>query len=131
MIVRTTLWLVFVAMLVMSPAWSGDADALSPATTAEIEYLLDHVSRSPNTFVRNGDDHTGPEAAKHMRRKYEHFLNKGKISNTGDFIDRAGTKSLMSGHPYTVRVADGTEVMTADWLRAELEAYRADRGAGR
>lgn len=114
-----------VALQGLVPAWSDDSTALPGGTTAEIEFLLDRVSRSELTFVRNGDEHEGPEAEKHMRRKYEHFLKKGKIRDTDDFIDLAGTRSLMSGQPYTVRLGDGGELMTADWLRSVLDAYRA------
>ena len=115
----------FLALSVITPAWPGDSASLSAATTAEIEYLLDRVSGSEYVFVRNGSDHPGPKAASHMRRKYEHFLKKGEIADTEDFIDLAGTKSLMSGSPYTVRLDDGREIRTADWLRSELQAYRA------
>jgi hypothetical protein len=113
------------ALGVMFPAWPGDSESLSAATRTEIEYLLDRVSGSGYTFVRNGDSHAGPKAASHMRRKYEHFLKKGEIGDTEDFIDLAGTKSLLSGSPYTVRLDDGQEIMTADWLRRELQAFRA------
>ncbi len=129
MILRTALLVILLGLQAQVPASSGDDQSLPAASTAEIEYLLDRVSRSEHTFVRNGDDHPGPEAASHMRRKYEHFLKKGKIGDTEDFIDLAGTKSLMSGKPYTVRLTGGREVRTAEWLRAELAAYRTNRGA--
>jgi hypothetical protein len=129
MILRAALMVILLGMQAQVPAWSGDAQSLPVASTAEIEYLLDRVSRSEHTFVRNGDDHSGPEAASHMRRKYEHFLKKGRIGDTEDFIDLAGTESLMSGKPYMVRLTDGHELRTAEWLRAELAAYRTNRGA--
>lgn len=129
MILRATLLVFLFGVQAQSPAWSGESESLPEASTTEIEYLLDRVSRSEHTFVRNGDDHPGPEAASHMRRKYAHFLKKGKIRDTEDFIDLAGTKSLMSGDPYILRLTDGSEVRTADWLRAELGAYRSKRGA--
>lgn len=131
MIRRSALLVLLLGLLAAAPAWSGDKQALPAESIAEIEYLLDRVSRSEHTFVRNGDDHPGPDAASHMRRKYEHFLKKGKIGGADDFIDLAGTKSLMSGKPYTVRLEDGSEVGTADWLRAELDAYRTQRVAER
>ena len=130
MILRIASLVILLGLQARAPVWSGDADSLPAASTAEIEYLLDRVTRSGHTFIRNGDDHPGPEAASHMRRKYEHFLKKGKIADTDDFIDLAGTKSLMSGKPYRVRLTDGHEMSTAEWLRAELDAYRTNRRAG-
>ena len=56
-----------------------------------------------------------------MRRKFEHFLDKGDIASVDDFIDLAGTQSLITRRKYMVRLPDGTELPTAQWLRAELE----------
>lgn len=110
--------------LVATTAAGGNAAPGDPAVTAEIEFLLERVGESDYVFIRNGAEHTGTEASTHMRRKYEHFAGKGDIVTVEDFIDLAGTKSLMSGRPYTVRLPDGSVIPTADWLRAELQARR-------
>jgi hypothetical protein len=104
---------------------SGAANAAAPpdpAVRVEIDYLLDRVQNSGYVFIRNGSEHTSAEAAKHMRRKYEYFADKGEIVTVEDFIDLAGTKSLLTGRQYTVRLPDDTVVPTAEWLRGELEA---------
>jgi len=110
----------------------GSTAGTDAAVRAEIDFLLDRVQSSGYVFVRNGSEHTSAEAAKHMRRKYEYFADKGEIVTVEDFIDLAGTKSLLTGRAYTVRLPDGTVVPTAEWLRGELEARRqSTAGAGR
>lgn len=106
------------------PGVTGAAVPPDPAVKVEIDYLLDRVQNSGYVFIRNGSEHTSAEAAKHMRRKYEYFADKGEIVTVQDFIDLAGTKSLLTGRQYTVRLPDGTIVPTAEWLRGELEARR-------
>ena len=88
----------------------------------EIAHLIDFVRTSSCTFIRNGSDYTGREAADHIQAKYEHF--KDEIRTVEDFIDRAASKSLMSGKPYEVRCT-GKTIPAADWIRAEDADYRA------
>lgn len=88
----------------------------------EIAHLIDFVRHSPCTFIRNGSAFTGGEAADHIQEKYEHF--KSEIDTVEDFIDRAASKSILSGKPYEVR-CDGKTITAADWIRAEDAAYQA------
>ena len=113
------------------PAHGGPETPLEPGTQAEIDFLLDRVQESGYLFVRNGSEHDCVGAARHMRRKYEHFLKEGEIDSVEDFIDLAGTKSLITGRAYLVRLPDGSEIHTADWLRAELAARRASAAEAR
>jgi len=88
----------------------------------EIAYLIDTIRHSTCTFIRNGKDYDGVAAADHITAKYEHF--KAEIRTTEDFIDRAATKSEMTGQPYRLR-CDGSPATTAsDWLHATLAAHR-------
>jgi uncharacterized protein DUF5329 len=96
------------------------AGAESPAN--EIAYLLKFIRDSPCTFIRNGTDYDGPEASDHVAAKYAHF--KGEIRTVEDFIDRAATKSLLSGEPYQVKCGSGPVEAAADWLRDALRSYR-------
>ena len=88
----------------------------------EIAHLIDFVRRSSCTFIRNGSEYRGGDAADHIQAKYEHF--KDEIHTVEDFIDRAASKSLMSGEPYEVRCA-GKMMPAADWIRAEDAVYRS------
>lgn len=93
-----------------------------PRLEQTVQYLLDYVSGSGLTFIRNSKEHNGPEAAEHMKNKYEHF--KDKIETAEDFIDRAASKSLITGRPYRVIMENGTTVPTRDWLTGVLAEYR-------
>jgi len=87
-----------------------------------IEYIIGRVARSEIEFIRNGKEHMPDEAAKHMRKKYEHYIKR--IDTPEDFIELAGTKSVLSGKPYMVR-EEGREFPAADWLHTLLADYRA------
>lgn len=90
-----------------------------------IGYLLNYVATSKNIFIRNGDTHTGEEATKHIKAKYEHF--KAEIKTPEDFIRLSASKSLLSGEPYLVRTPDGKEQRLDDWLTAALKAHREEK----
>ena len=112
--------------LLLTAAFAAVAAAAAPPpeVVAEIDHLLMFVEGSECVFLRNGDAHEPADAAKHIRRKYDHF--KKKIDTTDEFIRRSATGSLMSGRPYKVECPPGSEVqLTAEWLRAELARYRA------
>ncbi len=91
-----------------------------------INYLLAYVKDADVVFIRNNQEHTPDKAAAHMRRKYEHF--KDQIKTPEDFILLAGTKSLMTGKPYQVRMKDGKMMLTQKWLKEALEKYRKKGG---
>lgn len=113
-----------IAMIaILSVSLPGFARAMpDPAMAETIEFLIASVAQSDLTFVRNGKRYTGPEAAEHMRKKYDYFDDD--IASAEDFIRLAATRSLLSGKPYFVILADGTRAQTADWLGARLNEYR-------
>ena len=90
-----------------------------------INYLLAYVKNADVVYIRNNREHTPEEAAAHMRRKYEHF--KDQIKTPEDFILLAGTKSLMTGEAYQVRMKDGKTILTQKWLEEALKKYRAKK----
>lgn len=124
--VHSRLWYVWLLFLYLpvSLAATENTERLDPQVRTEIDYLLNRVQASGYVFIRNGKEHDGTDAAEHMQRKFEHFLDDGDIETVDDFIDRAGTKSLITGREYLVRLPDGTEIPTAQWLRAEIAARR-------
>jgi hypothetical protein len=91
-----------------------------------IRYLLGYVKNADVVFIRNDREHTPHEAAAHMQRKYEHF--KDQIETPEDFILLAGTRSLMTGKAYHVRMKDGKIMLTQKWLEDALEKYRTKGG---
>ena len=96
------------------------------ATDAEIEYLLSVVAQSDCTFIRNGDEHSGQEAAAHMRKKSDHFSEH--ITSAESFIEYSATKSLLSGKQYSVNCPGSESLPTGQWLLGKLDAYRKLHG---
>jgi hypothetical protein len=103
---------------------AADSDSLN----ATVERLLKTVEKSDAIFIRNGDEHSGKEAAQHMRRKYEHF--KKSIKTPEDFIEKCATKSELSDKPYKIKTADGKVVDAKDWMMGLLAEDRKKSGAG-
>jgi len=114
-------------LLLLMVAFGGVAFARPvPATVVdqEIGELIASIERLPNAqFLRNGEAHSAAEAGAHLRLKRR---NAGsRIKSAEDIIARCATGSSMTGKPYRIRLADGTEVASADFLRARLREIRA------
>jgi hypothetical protein len=86
---------------------------------AKIEQLIEHVgSLEGAVFIRNGEEHTPTEAAAHLRRKWE--AAGGRITSAQQFIEQLASKSSVSGETYRIRLADGTETTSGEYLRTRL-----------
>jgi hypothetical protein len=118
---KLSLLLIAVSFASPRPAIAGEAPPRESPEQA-IEYLIEFVTQSDWTFVRNGKEYTGAQAAEHMLRKYEHF--KEQIQSPEEFIRTAASKSLLSGRPYLVRSPQGKELSSQEWLLGVLEDYR-------
>lgn len=92
------------------------------ANIKEINHLLEFVSLTECVYERNGERHTGKEAAKHIQKKYDYYQDD--IKSTEDFIDLAATKSSVSGKPYRVICPDKQAISSKIWLTTELLAFR-------
>jgi Family of unknown function (DUF5329) len=99
--------------------------APTPAAKAEIEYLLSAVGSSDCRFYRNGTWYDAKSAAAHLRYKYESLVAKDLIRDTDDFIDRAATKSSLSGRDYAIKCEGIVEKSSRQWLTDVLVSYRA------
>lgn len=103
--------------------------ALVPAArfrADRVEDLLQKIAASAVTFVREGKDYTGAEAAEHLRQK---LAARGGVTTLEDFIVEIASRSSTSGNPYEIRGVDGTTQPAQTWLRqqaAELERRRAE-----
>lgn len=92
-----------------------------------IEALIQSVAAMTNLhFIRNGATATSTEAANHMRDKYAYF--RRDIVTAEDFIRLCGTRSEVTFQPYRVRRPDGSELLTAELLDAELRELRLKTG---
>lgn len=92
-------------------------------TTAEINYLLNYVKTTECTYIRNGTEHTGKEASKHIKAKYDHY--KDEIKTAEDFIRLSATKSMMSGSKYYIACPGTAKIESSKWLLSELKRYRS------
>jgi len=102
--------------------------AASTARTTQADHEIDALVASIGTlegatFLRNGDAHTVTEAVSHLQMKRRKA--GARIKSAEDFITYCATGSSISGKPYRIRLADGTEVASADFLRARLRELRA------
>lgn len=95
------------------------------ATQDEIDHLLNFVAATDCQYERNGTMHTGAEAVKHIRKKYNYYLDD--IESTEDFIRYSATKSKMSGKYYLVHCINNAPVKSKDWLQKELKNFRSGK----
>ena len=88
----------------------------------EIEHLLNYVKTTNCVYIRNGDQHDGPDAMNHIQSKYDYF--EDDIHSAEDFIRLSATKSTMSGNKYHIKCPNQPEVESAQWMLDELARYR-------
>lgn len=114
-------------LLALPATFAGVAAGAGPpnATQAEVKRLLDFVAASGCAFERNGIWHDAAAARAHMAHKYEFLAARGLIVTTEDFIDKAATRSSLSGQAYQVKCPTSTPMGAGQWLRAALVRLRA------
>jgi len=93
----------------------------------EIEHLLNFVSESGCSFIRNGTQHTPTEAVEHIDKKYQYF--KDRIDSAEKFIELSATQSTITKKKYTIKCPGKEMVESQRWLLEELKNFRnkADR----
>jgi hypothetical protein len=115
-----------IASTAIALLWIAAAHAApTPAARIEIEYLLSAIASSDCRFYRNGTWYDAKSAAAHLRGKYESLVAKELIRDTDDFIERAATKSSMSGQDYAIKCEGIAEMSSRQWLTDLLVSYRA------
>lgn len=130
-----SVWLLLLLLLAMH-CIRAEEPASVPIPKSEdekIAALLAAISSSKLTFIRNGDDHTGAEAAAHLRDK--RGKAKDQVKTAKQFIELCATKSEFSDKLYEVKLEDGKTVPLAGWLTGLLETIEqplkaADAAAG-
>jgi len=85
----------------------------------EIQYLIEAVRKSSLTFIRNGENHKGAEAAAHILRKY--LQAGGRVQTARDFIEGVASQSFLTGNRYLVMSSEGKTYPVRDVLYNELE----------
>jgi hypothetical protein len=95
----------------------------------EINYLLGVIESSGCEFYRNGSWYDSKQAQAHLRHKYQMLAAGDQINTAEDFIEKAASKSSLSGRAYQVRCG-GEAVTSNQWLRDVLARYRAHLAQG-
>jgi len=83
-----------------------------------IERLLNTIETSGLIFIRNGQEHDGREIAMLFRQKLS-FLDQ-KNPTIDEFIDNVASKSMTTGEPYAVKLANGKTIQLSEWLRSRV-----------
>jgi hypothetical protein len=98
--------------------------APTPTALAEVNYLLAYVGKSGCEFYRNGTWYDSRAADGHLRYKFAVLAAHDQIETAEDFIEKAATKSSLSGRAYKVRCTGSAELKSSQWLREALTRYR-------
>jgi len=106
---------------------AGPAFAAPPAAElARIERLIGFIEMQKGVeFMRNGRAHSGADAARFLRGKFEK-MGDG-VNTAQQFIDQIASKSSTTGQPYLIKLADGRLLPAATVLGDELARIDAAR----
>lgn len=120
-------WLLSCFLLLAAAAQA----APSAQAEREIRGLMDALASSQCQFQRNGSWHGREEARAHLQRKYDYLRKRNQVDSAEQFIERAASRSSVSGKPYRVRCPGQADVDAASWFGARLKALRDSGGAAR
>ena len=109
------LYIAIILSFISSSVYAGD-------TQNEIEHLLSYIENSACSFERNGRVHTGKEAVRHIRNKFDYY--KDEINNAEKFIELSASKSKLSGRYYMIKCGNSEKMKNQKWLLEELMEYR-------
>ncbi|MGH8055404.1 MAG: DUF5329 domain-containing protein [Stenotrophomonas sp.] len=116
----------FAAIALAASAFVASA-APSAATQREISGLMQALETSGCRFQRNGSWHESAEARSHLQRKYDYLLKRNLADTAEQFIDRAASRSSISGKPYRVACPGAAEQDASTWFQQQLQRQRQSR----
>ena len=114
-------YVIFLALLLeLAIASFAHAQPLPPAERQKIEALIKYVGDLKDTkFIRNGSSYEVSTAVRFLRGKWA--VNESTVKTARDFIDKVASFSGTSGKPYLIRLNDGKEIPSREFLAAELQ----------
>jgi hypothetical protein len=116
--VRRSFFIAAFAFLLSVPALCG-RDAREQT---RIDFLLHEVETSAGIkFIRNGTEHDGPAAARHLRSKLS--AAGVRIATAEDFVKYCASESSLTHRKYKVKLTDGTVLDAAAYFQAELRKF--------
>lgn len=93
----------------------------------KIQRLLKYTSNSDYTFIRNGEEHSGKEAARHLRLKYG--FARDQIKTAEQFVEYLASSSSTTGEPYWIKTQTG-KYPARDVMFNELRRMESSSAAG-
>ena len=112
--------IVLVLILVLA-AFPASAATRPTEEQAGIDWLLDQISNSKATFIRNGKEYDAAKAVSHLKTKLM-FAGR-RVQTVRQFIVGVASHSEESGKPYEIRTPDGKQGPMATWLMERLAIY--------
>jgi len=113
---------ILLAVLIVIIAFAVSVGAQDNIEKKKIDFLISSVEYLKGAkFVRNGTEHDGIEAAKHLRMKLEKA--GGRVRTVDDFIKLCASRSYISGEPYIIKFSDGRTIAAEKYLRDKLKEY--------
>ena len=113
-------------LLALAAAFSVHA-APAPKVAQDVDHLLGYIARSGCSFYRNGTWADATIAEAHVRTKFDYLARQDEIASVTDFIEKAASKSSITGMAYQVKCPGASPVLARDWLGEELARYQARR----
>lgn len=113
------------ALLIVALLPAVATAAPSAITQREISGLMQALEQSGCRFQRNGSWHDAAQARSHLQRKYDYLLKRNLADTTEQFIDRAASRSSISGKPYRVSCPGAVEQDASAWFQQQLRQLRA------
>jgi hypothetical protein len=96
------------------------AQTLPTTERQKIEALIKYVGGLKDAhFIRNGSSYDVSTAVRFLRGKWE--SNDAQVKTARDFIEKVASVSGTSGKPYLIRLKDGKEIPSREFLAAELQ----------
>ena len=98
--------------------------APSAATQREISGLMQALETSGCRFQRNGTWYDAVAARGHLQRKYDYLLKRDMVDSSEQFIERAASRSSVSGKAYKVSCSGAPEQDASAWFLQQLRRLR-------
>lgn len=93
----------------------------------EIAQLFAALEASGCRFYRNGTWYDAAQARAHPQRKHEALQKRQRVGSAEAFIERAASRSSVSGKPYLVHCGTAAPVESQAWFLRQLTALRKAR----
>ncbi|HBN52953.1 MAG TPA: hypothetical protein DD456_02610 [Stenotrophomonas sp.] len=115
------------AAFVLALASATAVAAPGAGVQREIGGLMQALEASGCRFQRNGSWYGAGEARRHLQRKYEYLVKRDLADTAELFIERAASRSSISGRPYRVSCPGQAEQDAAPWFQQQLSRLRGGK----